>query len=249
MVQAICSADRLSMWSKERAGILPGPHALACLWGMVGTGPSASDFTFARASLFNVQPKLGRLIFHPIMQRVTCCLCVLALAFCVAAADPDLLDDRFALPSGFHIYRAAGPELSGGSYDLCFDGEGRLLVGDGNAVRRLIDKDKDGIFDSFEVIATGLGWRGPQGLLVWGDRLYAVGGDGIQLFEGYLPGGPLIHRGRIGNKLNTGGDHEAHTILRGHDGYLYFIAGDGGGTKDRLHITEESSPVLFARAA
>src|SRR6185503_957142 len=125
----------------------------------------------------------------------------------------------------------AGPELSGGSYDLAFDGQGRLLVGDGNAVRRLNDVDGDGVFDSYDVIATGLGWRGPQGLLVYGDRLFAVGGDGIQLFEGYSSSGPLVHRGRIGAKFSTGGDHEAHTLLRGHDGYIYFVSGDGGGTK------------------
>src|SRR5687768_7912493 len=88
----------------------------------------------------------------------------------------EFLESRFELPSGFRIYRVATAELSGGSYDLCFDGEGRLLVGDGNAVRRLSDKDRDGIYDGFEVIATGLGPRGPQGLLVDGDRLYAVGG-------------------------------------------------------------------------
>src|SRR5262249_23596623 len=140
------------------------------------------------------------------------------------AANDSISDlaDRFELPPGFHIYRAAGPELSGGSYALTFDGEGRLLVGDGNAVRRLIDNDQDGVFDSFEVIATGLGWRGPQGLLVYGDKLYAVGGDGIQVFEGYAAGKEIVPRGRIGNKLNTGGDHDAHTIFRGHDGWLYF---------------------------
>src|SRR2546421_2587812 len=159
----------------------------------------------------------------------------------------DLVDGAFELPVGFHIYRAAGPELSGGSYALTFDGQGRLLIGDGNSVRRLIDKDGDGVFDSFEVIATGLGWRGPQGLLVDGDRLYAVGGDGIQVFEGYRsPGTPgLVHRGRIGNKFNTGGDHDAHTILRGFDGWLYFMAGNGAGIEDRKHITEETSPNLF----
>ncbi|PYM13509.1 MAG: hypothetical protein DME18_08870 [Verrucomicrobia bacterium] len=159
------------------------------------------------------------------------------------------LADRFGLPPGFHIYRAAGPELSGGSYALTFDGEGRLLVGDGNSVRRLIDKDDDGVFDSFEVIATGLGWRGPQGLLVYGDKLYAVGGDGIQVFEGYRSGGPLVHKGRIGNKFNTGGDHDAHTILCGHDGWLYFMAGNGAGIEGRRHITEETSPVMFEREA
>jgi len=81
-------------------------------------------------------------------------------------ALPPLLDTQFELARGLHIYRAAGPEISAGSYALTFDGEGRLLVGDGNAVRRLQDSDGDGVFDRFEVIATGLGWRGPQGLLV-----------------------------------------------------------------------------------
>jgi hypothetical protein len=173
---------------------------------------------------------------------------ILASTVSLWAADKplapfQLLDDRFELPPNFHIYRVAGPELSGGSYDLCFDGESRLLAGDGTAVRRLID-----VYDSFEVIATGLGWRGPQGLLVWGDRLYAVGGDGVQLFEGYRSG-KLVHRGRLGAKFNTGGDHDAHTILRDFDNHLYFMAGNGAGIEDRRHITEPTSPCLFERQA
>src|SRR6185503_11561443 len=175
--------------------------------------------------------------------------CILFCAVFPALAAPTFLDEQFELPKGFHIYRAAGPDVSAGSYDLCFDGQGRLLVGDGNAVRRLADRDGDGVFDSYEVIATGLGWRGPQGLLVYGSRLYAVGADGIQLFEGYGEGGALVHKGRIGAKFGTGGDHEAHTLLRGHDGWIYFVTGDGAGAKDRLHITESTSPVLFERSA
>src|SRR2546426_3397537 len=171
------------------------------------------------------------------------------LGFAAHGAIPTWLDTRFDLPGGFHVYRAAGPDLSGGSYALTFDGEGRLLVGDGNAVRRLIDRDEGGVFDSFEVIATGLGWRGPQGLLVYDDKLYAVGGDGIQVFEGYRSGQELVHKGRIGNKLNTGGDHDAHSIFRGQDGWLFFMAGNGAGIEDRKHITEQSSPVRFEREA
>ena len=175
--------------------------------------------------------------------------CSLLLVVCGLQAGPLFLDEQFELPEGFRIYRAATAELSGGSYDLVFDGQGRLLVGDGNAVRRLNDADKDGVFDSFEVIAPNLGWRGPQGLLVYGDRLYAVGGDGLQLFEGYTSASGLVHKGRLGQPFRTGGDHDAHTILRGHDGYLYFISGDGGGTRDRVHITESNSPVMFERSA
>ena len=86
-------------------------------------------------------------------------------------ANPKLLDDQFELPSGFHIYRAAEPKLTGGSYDLTFDAQGRLLVGEGNSVRRILDTDNNGIYDAQETIAAGtsLRGRGPQGLLVMDD--------------------------------------------------------------------------------
>ncbi len=166
----------------------------------------------------------------------------------IPSPGPVLLDDRFDLPPGFHVYRAAEPELTGGSYDIAFDGEGRVLVGDGNAIRRLNDDNGDGVFDRFEILATGLGWRGPQGLLVWGDRLYAVGGDGLQWYKGYQSG-TLVHQGRLGQKFLTGGDHDLHTVLRGYDGHLYLMAGNGAGIEGRKHITDETSPVRFEREA
>jgi putative heme-binding domain-containing protein len=176
-------------------------------------------------------------------------LCLNTAATLAALNGPVWLEDRFELPEGFHIYRAATAALSGGSYALAFDGEGRLLVGDGTAVRRLSDDDHDGVYDRFEVIATGLGPRGPQGLLVLDDTLYAIGGDGLQRFTGYRSGGPLQHPGRLGPTLRTGGDHDAHTLLRGHDGWIYLMAGNGSGLTNRLHITEGTSPALFEREA
>ena len=93
------------------------------------------------------------------------CLAVLvslALIRTTTAEPLRLLDSQFNLPPGFHIYKAADRSLTGGSYDLVLDGEGRLLVGDGNAVRRLEDTDGDQVYDTTKVIATGLGGRGPQ---------------------------------------------------------------------------------------
>jgi putative heme-binding domain-containing protein len=168
------------------------------------------------------------------------------VALVLLAQGPSYVEDRFEIPKGFRVYKAAERELCGGSYDIVFDGQGRLLVGDGTQVRRLEDRNQDGVFDHAEVIAQGLGPRGPQGLLVVGDRLYAVGGDGLQLFTGYP--GPLKHAGRLGAPFSTGGDHAAHQVVRGHDDYLYFIVGDGAGAKDRVHITEESSPARAERA-
>ncbi len=177
-------------------------------------------------------------------------ICLIVSATSIAA-EPTLLDDQFQLPPGFHIYRAAQPQLTGGSYDLTFDGRGRLLVAEGNSLRRLVDTDNDGIYDSQETIADGgpLRGRGPQGLLVLGDHVYAVSGDGLQLLSGYNSGGKLTHAGRLGAPFNTGGDHAAHTVLRGLDGYIYLVSGDGGGIGGRKHITQENSPVREERTA
>ena len=181
----------------------------------------------------------------------TACLTQLLCTCSVWAIEPVLLDDQFTLPPGFHIYRAAQAQLTGGSYDLVFDGRGRLLVGDGKAVRRLADTDGDGVFDTQQTIADGpaVAGRGPQGLLVYGDHLYVVAGDGLQLFSGAQGAGRLKFERRLGQPFNTGGDHTAHTVLRGLDGYVYLVTGDGGGTRDRRHITQASSPNHVERAA
>ena len=45
--------------------------------------------------------------------------------------------------------------------------------------------------------------------------------------------GNVCHRGRVGEKFSTGGDHTAHTLLRGLDDYVYFNTSDGAGIRDR----------------
>ena len=174
-------------------------------------------------------------------------LFALASVQMVLGGTPAILDDQFQIPDGFHIYKAATGDLTQGSYVLCFDGEGHLLVGTGSTIRRLKDDDQDGIYDSAIDIVDGLGPRGPQGMLVYGDRLYAVGGDGVQLYTGYPDN--LEHQRRLGEPFHTGGDHAAHTLLRGHDDWIYFVTGDGGGARDQVHITEETSPVRRERNA
>ena len=170
--------------------------------------------------------------------------------WCIAneGKGPVLLDEQFVLPKGFHIYRAATGKECGGSYAMAFDGQGRLLVGEGNSIRRIYDTDGDQVYDKFETIVDkGVEGRGPQGILVRGDRVYAVGGDGLQLYTGYLSG-KLKHEGRLGEKFPTGGDHSAHMLVRGIDDWIYFLTGDGSGNSER-HVTMAGSPVSKVRGA
>ena len=80
---------------------------------------------------FSSSREVARIVsMHPRLLFLLPCLLV-----SVSPAAPVLQDDAFDLPTGFYIYKVAPPELTAGSYDITFDGEGRLLVGDGKNVR------------------------------------------------------------------------------------------------------------------
>src|ERR1051326_2594746 len=84
-----------------------------------------------RDATFKIVP-MGSMIFTANSSLrallVAASVAEIAISFATGATAPIDLTDQFDLPAGFHIYRAAGPELTGGSYAATFDGEGRLLV-------------------------------------------------------------------------------------------------------------------------
>ena len=69
----------------------------------------------------------------------------------IKAQNKSLMPDTLlnGLSNNENIYRVADNKLTGSSYDLTFDGQGNLLVADGNAVRRLKDVNGDQVYDSF----------------------------------------------------------------------------------------------------
>jgi len=99
------------------------------------------------------------------------------------------------------------------------------------------------------IIATGLGPRGPQGLLVLGDRL-------TRSRRWPSVGRAIIRAVLSAHKAGLEGNYQTRrrsrcgtTIFRGHDAYFYFMAGNGAGISGRTHITESNSPALFEREA
>ena len=159
----------------------------------------------------------------------------------IAQADlapvPDL---GLRLERGFEITEFAGNDLAPDTWCMTFDSFGRLVVGNGQSIRVLIDEDDDGVADDSITFATVE--RGVMGMCFVGHTLYAsadgwllryvdVDGDGVA--DG--PPEKLVPLGF--------GEHGGHAIRQGPDGWLYVIGGNDTGFTGEKHATLDGSPI------
>lgn len=159
------------------------------------------------------------------------------------AAEIELLDHNFNLPEGFHLYRYIKTDLVRRCYSIAFDPQGQMYVGSGERIVRVLDNDADGIADASVEIAADLGDRGPQGLLFLEDRIFANGNGANWILGDLDENGIPQSRRQIGGPVKTGGDHDAHALVRGLDGYVYWLAGNDSQFTPAGHITETNSPI------
>jgi len=141
-------------------------------------------------------------------------------------ADPS---ERFKVPEGFKVSIVAGPSLTGSAVVFTFDEQGAPVVGaQGGPVVRLIDEDKDGVYDDKIEIAPAL--RNCQGLAVIKEALWAVGdgpkGAGLyQLTDTDADG--VFETVALVRGTNGGmGEHGPHAVALGPDGCLYYNNGN-----------------------
>src|SRR5262249_41766191 len=83
---------------------------------------------------------------------------------------------------------------------------------------------------------------GAMGLLWEGNTLFATGDGGLLRYrdadgDGKADGPPELIRA-----LKTGGEHCAHAIRRGPDGFLYVLCGNSSGI-DRIYAQLPPSPI------
>ena len=119
---------------------------------------------------------------------------------------------------------------------------GRVVVSGPGYIRTLIDGDGDGYLETVRETYSGP-ISGCQGLLADATSLYFVGGRGLERLEDADGDGRADGPPQLVLPVRTGGEHHAHAVRRGHDGFLYFLLGNHAGFK-KAQMRGALSPVI-----
>lgn len=150
------------------------------------------------------------------------------------------------VPEGFEVRLFADNDLAPDIYSMTLDRNGRVVVSSRGYVRTLIDDDGDGKADRFTTFTDGPA-TGAQGLCFDGQDLLCVADGGVLRYrdengDGHADGDPDVLW-----KVKAGGEHHAHSIQRGPDGWWYMAVGNMAGITD-AEFDQASSPIRAPRA-
>jgi putative membrane-bound dehydrogenase-like protein len=170
------------------------------------------------------------------MRQLFAIVAVLSVAGTVVAQAPGL-----TAPPGFEVTEYAGPALANDICCMTVDARGRPVVAGRGYIRVLVDDDGDGKADRAIDFAHEPK-DGAMGLLWEGDTLFATGDGGLRRFRDKDGDGRADGPSELIRKIKTGGEHTAHAIRRGPDGWLYVLCGNTAGI-DRSYAQLPTSPV------
>ncbi len=139
-------------------------------------------------------------------------------------ARADHVQHGLRVPDGFEVTEYAGSDLANDIYCMTIDPQGRVIVSGRGYVRILVDDGKGKASRAIDFLAGPK--DGAMGLLWEGDSLFVVGDGGLRR---YRDGKPELIRA-----LKTGGEHDAHALRRGPDGWLYLLCGNNTGLNGKF---------------
>src|SRR5437879_3259405 len=165
------------------------------------------------------------------MRRVipACVLLVISLSSAPVAAEEDggIVQHGLRVPPGFTVTEYAGSDLANDIFCMTVDPRGRVIVSGRGYTRILVD---DGNGKAVRAIDVAAGPKdGAMGLLWEGDALYVVGDGGLHRYRDADGGGKADGPPELIRTLKTGGEHDAHALCRGPDGWLYLLCGNNTG--------------------
>lgn len=160
-------------------------------------------------------------------------------------AGSAIADDRASLglrvTEGFVVTEYADSKLANDIYSIAIDSRGRVTVSGRGYVRILADDDNDGRADRAIEFATGPA-DGAQGMLWEGRSLLVTGDGGLRRYCDDDGDDRADGPSELVRAIKTGGEHDAHDIKRGPDGWLYLLCGNFAGVS-RAFAERDSSPI------
>jgi putative membrane-bound dehydrogenase-like protein len=169
---------------------------------------------------------------------------LLAVGLCGRALSDDAAN--LQVPPGFVVTQYADDQLAHDIFSLTFDPFGRVVVSGPGYVRILIDSNHDGIADSYKQFADGPA-SGAQGMCFRGRDLICTGDAGLIRYRDANADDRADGPPDVFLKLKTGGEHNAHAVQRGPDGWWYVMIGNDAGISS-TYIKLKSSPIKEPRA-
>ncbi|XZE44970.1 DUF7133 domain-containing protein [Pirellulaceae bacterium SH467] len=155
-------------------------------------------------------------------------------------------ESPFDLQEGFEVSVVASDQLVHDCFAMTLDPEGHPVVSGPGYIKTLFDDNGDGLFDR-SVIWSSVPKQGAQGLWAEKKQIYYVGDGGLWLSED--TNGDYVGDRTPRKILNlpTGGEHDAHAIRRGPDGYWYLIVGNFARSIGGL-LNDNVSPIQKPRS-
>jgi putative heme-binding domain-containing protein len=146
----------------------------------------------------------------------------------------------FRVPPGFEVVEYADSKLANDIFSMTVDPKGRMIVSGPGYIRLLIEDEKTGV--AAQALDMGIGNKeGAQGLFAEGEHLYYMADGGLRRVrlgaDGKAAGSSELIRA-----MKTGGEHNAHAIRRGPDGWLYVLVGNTTGI-NKTYATLPTSPI------
>jgi putative heme-binding domain-containing protein len=166
---------------------------------------------------------------------------VILLSLATIFADSGPVQHGLRVPPGFEVTEFSDSKLADDVYCMTLDPRGRVVVSGRGYVRILVDDDGDGRADRALELAAGPK-DGAMGLLWEGDSLFVSGDGGLRRHRVARDGNRAEGPSELIRAFKTGGEHQAHALRRGPDGWLYLLGGDGTGF-DRATATLPTSPI------
>ena len=149
--------------------------------------------------------------------------------------------DGIDVADGLTIVQVADDDLVPDCTTVTVDPRGRVVASGPGYIRLLMDKDDNGVFDQFETLLDRPS-HGAHGLCFDGRALYFVGDDGVWKVTDPDADDPVDTQPVRVLEIKTGGEHHAHAVRKGPDGFWYLIAGNG--IKEMYSLSNEPQPLV-----